>query len=310
MKIVVTGGAGFIGSHVVDLFVAEGHEVIALDDLSTGRRENVNPDARLVVMDVRDERVDELFRSERPEVVDHHAAQMNVRISVAEPRRDADVNILGTLNLLEAAAAAGTRRFIFASTGGAIYGEQEYFPADECHPMHPVSPYAISKRTAELYLDFFRRTRGTETVVLRYANVYGPRQNALGEAGVVALFASAMSQGRGPTIFGDGKQTRDFVYVGDVARTNVAALATPSGGLFNVGTGKETSVNELYRMIADAVGFDGLPSYADAKEGDLLRSCLSPRRAEEVLGWRAEMALEDGVARTVKALTMEAGHDT
>ena len=303
MKILVTGGAGFIGSHVVDAFVAGGHDVIALDDLSTGHRLNVNPRARLVVMDVRDDRVRDLLEAERPEVVDHHAAQINVRVSVAEPRRDADVNILGTLNLLESAAAAGTRRIIFASTGGAIYGEQEYFPADENHPMRPVSPYAISKRTAEEYTEFFRRTRGIEMAVLRYANVYGPRQDPHGEAGVVAIFTAAMSEGRSPTIFGDGEQTRDFVHVADVARANVAALSSPSGETCNIGTGMETSVNQLYAIIADAIGFRGAPVHAAPKEGDIPRSCISARRAEEVLGWQPEVGLRDGLRWTVEALT-------
>jgi len=303
LKILVTGGAGFIGSHVVDIYLNEGHQVIALDDLSTGRRENVNPRAKLVVMDIRDKRLRELLEAERPEVVNHHAAQMNVRISVAEPLRDADINILGTLNLLESAVAAGTRRFIFASTGGAIYGEQEYFPADETHPTRPVSPYAISKRAAELYIDFFRRAHGLETVILRYANVYGPRQNPFGEAGVVAIFATAMSQGRSPTIFGDGRQTRDFVYVGDVAQANKAALTCPSGEIFNIGTGKETSVEELYRMIAESMQFEGEPIWAEPKAGDLQRSCLSADHAAQVLGWRPEVELSKGLSLTLNTIT-------
>ena len=303
MRILVTGGAGFIGSHVVDAYLADGHEVIALDDLSTGRKQNVNPRAKLVVTDVRDEGVRAIIEAERPEVVNHHAGQINVRVSVAEPHHDADINILGTLNLLEAAAVVGARRFIFASTGGAIYGEQQYSPADEDHPMRPVSPYAISKHTAETYIDFFRRTREMDTVVLRYANVYGPRQDPLGEAGVVAIFARAMGEGRIPTIFGNGEQTRDFVYVGDVARANVAALESPSGEILNIGTGEETSVNELYRLIAQTLHFDGAPVYAEPKDGDIMRSCLSARRAERVLGWRPDVSLKDGLRGTVESLT-------
>jgi UDP-glucose 4-epimerase len=307
VRVLVTGGAGFIGSHVVDGLVEQGHDVIALDDLSSGKRSNVHSQARLVIMDIRDPRVRGLFSEERPEVIVHHAAQINVRTSVTDPHLDADINILGTINVLEAAAAAGARRFIFASTGGAIYGEQERFPADENHPTRPISPYGMSKLAAETYIGFFSRTRGLQTVVLRYANVYGPRQDPHGEAGVVAIFATAMRQGRSPTIFGDGEQTRDFVHVQDVARANISALAAPSGETFNIGTGVETSVNTVYAIIAEHLGFDGKPVYAEPREGDLRRSCLSVRHAEEVLGWRPQVSLKEGLCATASALVNTGG---
>ena len=299
MKVLVTGGAGFIGSHVVDAHLDEGHEVVVVDSLVTGRRETVNPRARLLELDIRDPALREVFARERPEIVNHHAAQASVVASVADPTHDADVNVMGTLNLLELAREFGARRFIFASTGGAIYGEPERIPADETHPTLPLSPYGISKMAGEHYVRFFGGA-GMSFAILRYANVYGPRQDPHGEAGVVAIFTNAMLSGNRPTIFGDGTQTRDFVYVEDVARANVLAAASEESGLVNIATGVETSIEELYRLLASATGFREPPVYAPPRTGDVYRIALDPRRAEEWLGWVADISLAEGLRRTVE----------
>lgn len=299
MKILVTGGAGFIGSHVTEAYVRAGHEVVVVDDLSSGKREQVPAGATLVAMDVRDAAIREVFRLERPELLSHHAAQMDVRRSVADPRFDADVNILGLLNLLEAGRESGLKRVLFASSGGAGYGEQEEFPAPESHKLEPVSPYGVSKRASELYLGCYRAMYGLEYVAMRYANVYGPRQDPHGEAGVVAIFATRLLSGEVPTINGDGTQTRDYVYVGDLVRANLALAEHPFCGALNFGTGIETDVNELFRLLRDACGVDVPESHGPAKPGEQRRSVISPRLAGEVLGWRPEVELRDGLARTV-----------
>jgi UDP-glucose 4-epimerase len=224
MKILVTGGAGFIGSHVVDAYLELGHEVVVVDNLSSGSIENLNPKAKFYKMDIRDSDIEDLFKNEKPDIVNHHAAQMDVRKSVEDPIYDADVNIIGSLNLLQNCIRYGVKKFIFASTGGAIYGEQDYFPADEEHPTRPLSPYGVAKLTVEKYLYFYKEVHGLNYVVLRYANIYGPRQNPHGEAGVVAIFTSKMLKGEQPVINGDGFQTRDYTFVGDVVRANVLAL--------------------------------------------------------------------------------------
>jgi UDP-glucose 4-epimerase len=299
VKILVTGGAGFIGSHVVDAYVAAGHAVVVVDSLTTGRREVLNPRARFVELDIRDPALREVFRQERPEVVNHHAAQASVPASVADPAHDADVNIMGTLNLLELCREFGVRRFVFASTGGAIYGEPERLPADEAHPTQPLSPYGISKMAGEHYVRFFGGA-GMSWAILRYANVYGPRQDPHGEAGVVAIFTNAMLAGNRPKIFGDGTQTRDFVYVEDAARANLLAAAVEASGLANIATGVETSVEEIYRLLAEATGFGDPPVYEPPRPGDVYRIALDPRRAEEWLGWTADVSLADGLRRTVE----------
>ncbi|HET6566823.1 MAG TPA: NAD-dependent epimerase/dehydratase family protein, partial [Rhodothermales bacterium] len=253
MKVLVTGGAGFIGSHVADALVAEGHTVHVLDDLSSGRQENVPAGAAFIRMDIRSEDVPSLFERERYGVLVHHAAQMDVRKSVADPKFDADVNVLGFLNLMEAGRRNGLEKVVFASTGGAIYGEPDYVPQDERHTLQPLSPYGITKLTTEKYLYFYQQQYGIRYVALRYANVYGPRQNPHGEAGVVAIFTERLLRGEKPVINGNGEQTRDYVFVGDVVRANLAALRHEGSGIFNVGTGKETSVNELFRSIRDLV---------------------------------------------------------
>src|SRR6184192_1942981 len=300
MKILVTGGAGFIGSHVVDACVAAGHDVIVVDVCSSDLVENLNPRARFHQLDIGDPRTAELVRDEKPEVLNHHAAQMDVRRSVADPLFDARVNILGTINLLEAARKANVRRVLFVSSGGAVYGEQEAFPAPESHPTNPVSPYGVSKRAGELYAFFFQAEYQIPFVALRYANVYGPRQDPHGEAGVVAIFSQRMLRGEPVTVNGDGRQTRDYVYVGDVARANLLALETTATGPFNIGTGIETDVNTLARLLLEATGGRSEVRHGPTKAGEQRRSVIDSRRAAEVLGWRPEVSLADGLRRTVE----------
>jgi UDP-glucose 4-epimerase len=300
MRILVTGGAGFIGSHTVDALVAaRAHEVSVLDGLSSGKREQVNPAARFYEADLRNaEAILPILEREKPEVIYHLAAQMDVRRSVADPAFDAGINLVGFLNLMEAARRNGLRRVVFASTGGAIYGEQEQFPCDEEHPRRPVSPYGVAKLATEAYLFFYKVQYGIDYVALRYANVYGPRQDPHGEAGVVAIFCGLMLEGKPSTIFGDGEQTRDYIFVGDVARANVAALGAKGSAAFNIGTGVETSVNQLYEALASAAGVKTPPSYAAERPGEQRRSVISPERVAQVLGWRPEITLDDGLKRT------------
>ena len=300
MRILVTGGAGFIGSHVVDAYVAAGHEVIVVDDLSTGRRENLNPRARFHQLDITDPAVVDLVRDARPAVLNHHAAQMDVRRSVTDPLFDARVNILGTVNLLEGARRANVRRVLFVSSGGAVYGEQEAFPAPESHPTNPVSPYGVSKRAGELYAFFYQAEYQLPFVALRYANVYGPRQDPHGEAGVVAIFSGRMLRAEPVAVNGDGKQTRDYVYVGDVARANFLALESTATGPFNIGTGVETDVNALARLLLEATGGRSQVRHGPAKPGEQRRSVVDCRRAAEVLGWRPQVPLAEGLGRTVE----------
>jgi UDP-glucose 4-epimerase len=300
MRIMVTGGAGFIGSHTVDALAASGrHEVSIIDDLSAGKREQVNPRAHFHHADLRDAAaMRTIAASEKPEMIVHLAAQMDVRRSVADPAFDAQVNLVGFLNLIEAAREHGLRRVIFSSTGGAIYGEQEVFPCDEAHPRRPVSPYGVAKFATESYLFFYKVQYGIDYTALRYANVYGPRQDPHGEAGVVAIFCGRILDGKACTIYGDGGQTRDYVYVGDVVRANLAALEGAADGAINVGTGVETSVYELHRLLNAAAGSKLEAEYGPARLGEQHRSVISPARAARELGWRPEVALADGLART------------
>ena len=299
MKILVTGGAGFIGSHVAEAYVNAGHDVVVVDDLSSGKRAQVPAAARFVELDIQDPGIREVFRDERPELLSHHAAQMDVRRSVADPLFDAAVNIMGLLNLLEGAKEVGTRRVLFSSSGGAGYGEQDEFPAPETHKLEPISPYGVSKRASELYLNCYRALIGLEYVAMRYANVYGPRQDPHGEAGVVAIFAVKLLSGEKPTINGDGKQTRDYVYVGDLVRANLALATHSYCGPMNFGTGIETDVNQLFAHIRKACGVDAPEQHGPAKPGEQKRSVISPKLAEQVLGWRPEVGLEQGIASTV-----------
>jgi UDP-glucose 4-epimerase len=311
MRILVTGGAGFIGSNTVDALVdANAGEVAVLDNLSSGKRHQVNAKARLHEVDLRDSAaVEQVVAAERPEVIYHLAAQMDVRRSVADPAFDAQVNLVGFLNLMEAARRHGLRRVIFASTGGAIYGEQEAFPCDEDHPCRPVSPYGIAKFATEKYLFFYRQQYGIDYLALRYANVYGPRQDPHGEAGVVAIFYARILDGRRCTIFGDGKQTRDYTFVGDVARANLRALtASASGIALNIGTGHETSVNSLYEALAGVAGEARPPEYDAARPGEQIRSVISAARAGEILGWKPEFDLAAGLERTFNYFRDVRGH--
>jgi UDP-glucose 4-epimerase len=303
MRAIVTGGAGFIGSHVVDALVARGNEVLVLDDLSHGRRENVNGGAELVVADVRDqEAIDEAFAQLRPDACFHLAAQADVRVSVARPDHDCEVNVIGTIRVLEAAREHGAR-VVLASTGGAIYGECEE-PAGEEAPRRPLAPYGASKLAAEEYLATYDRLYGGRPVALRYGNVYGPRQDPHGEAGVVAIFFGRLAEGERPHVYGDGSQQRDYVYVEDVARATVKAVAGPSG-VFNVGTGVATSVLELLDTCVRISGVEVEPVFDPPRPGELQRSVLDPRLAERELGFRAATELSNGLAATWRSMTAE-----
>jgi UDP-glucose 4-epimerase len=297
MRALVTGGAGFIGSHLVDALLERGAEVAVVDDLSTGRRERVPDAARLHVADIAEPAaIAPIFDAERPEVVFHLAGQVDVRVSIADPVRDARLNIAGTASVLEAARHAGAGRVLLASTGGALYGETDLLPTPETAPLAPFSPYGASKAAAESYCGLYTRLHGLSTVALRFGNVYGPRQDPDGEAGVIAIFAGAAVEGRPVTVFGDGTQTRDYVYVGDVAEGFLAAAGTEHTGAINIGTGVETSLLDLVEAL------DVEPQFSPARAGEVSRSCLDVSRAAELLGWEADVPLADGLNRTVAAV--------
>lgn len=301
-RILVTGGAGFIGSTIADLFLEAGWEVAVLDDLSSGRRENVPAGARFYPVDVRSAAVHEVLAKERPRVVCHQAAQIDVRRSMTDPRLDADVNVGGLLNLMQGVVAAGSvEHVLFASSGGAIYGDTDAIPTPESHPARPVSHYGAAKAAGELHLGVYRASHGIPFASLRYSNVYGPRQDPHGEAGVVAIFCSRLLDGKPCTIYGDGRQTRDYVFVGDVARANLLAAEKRFDGTLNVGTGVETDVLALYGHLARAAGVGRAPDHAPGRPGEQRRSCIDPSAAAEALGWRPEVAIEDGLARTLAA---------
>jgi UDP-glucose 4-epimerase len=294
VRAIVTGGAGFIGSNVVDALLARGDEVHVLDDLSSGKRENVSDGVRLHQADIRLD-APSVFEELRPDVCFHLAAQIDVRVSVERPELDADVNVVGTLHVLEAARAHGTK-LVFSSTGGAIYGECDG-PAPEDHPRAPLAPYGVSKLAAEEYIAMYNRLYGSSHVALRYGNVYGPRQDPHGEAGVVAIFMNALRDGNTPRIYGGGAQTRDYVFVGDVVAATLAA-AGHDGGVFNVGTGTETSVVELYERIQHVSGIEREPQNAGPRPGELQRSVLDPSLAARDLGWKPERSLDEGLRAT------------
>lgn len=299
MRALVTGGAGFIGSHIADALIDAGHTVTVIDDLSRGRREQLNPAATFVELDVTSRELAAAIADARPEVVFHEAAQIDVRESVRDPLHDADVNVVGTVNVLRAAVDAGTRRVVFASSGGAIYGDSEIIPTPEDQPCRPESPYGTAKLCAEAYGGTFSRQAGLEFVALRYANVYGPRQDPHGEAGVVAIFATRLVHGESVVINDDGTQTRDYVHVHDVVRANLAAVDGPPG-IYNIGTGIETDVNTLYQMLAEATGVTTAAEHGPAKPGEQRRSCLDTSGTRERLGWSAAIGFLDGIRTTVE----------
>jgi UDP-glucose 4-epimerase len=308
MRTLVTGGAGFIGSNLVDALVERGDEVTVVDDISTGKRENltgaVENGAELVESDIRDaQAMLDLFGRAKPEVVFHLAAQIDVRHSVADPAADARINVEGTINVLAAAHETGVKRFVNTSTGGAIYGEGQILPAPENHPVAPLSPYGNSKFCAENYCSLFRRLHGLSTVSLRYGNVYGPRQDPLGEAGVIAIFCGKLLEGGRPTVYGDGKQTRDYDYVGDVVAANLAAAEADTPGPYNVGTGRETTVLEIVDVLRDLGGGASFePEFAPERPGEVRRIAIDPSRAHEELGWEARMELREGLRLTLDSL--------
>ncbi|KAB2903065.1 MAG: NAD-dependent epimerase/dehydratase family protein [Anaerolineae bacterium] len=296
MKILLTGGAGFIGSHLIEAMLRNGHDIVVIDDLSTGNRAYVPAEVVFYEMDIRDPKLVEIFEAEKPDVVCHHAAQMSVLISVREPLLDASTNILGSVNLLNAAKHVGVQHFVFASSGGTVYGEPTRLPSAENDPLLPLSPYGISKLTFEHYL----RISGLRHTILRYANVYGPRQSPHGEAGVIAIFTERMFKEQETVIYGDGNQERDFVYVTDVVAANLAAIEQRIAGTFNIGTGIGTSVNRIYELVRHATHYPYPHRYAEAKKGEVYKIILDCQRAHEILHWRAQVKLEEGIAETVE----------
>jgi UDP-glucose 4-epimerase len=302
VKVLVTGGAGFIGSHVVDRCLEAGHTVTVVDDLSSGRREHVQPAASFHPVDIRSSPLRDVFRAESPEAVIHLAAQASVGRSVADPLLDAEINVLGSVNLLERCREGAVRRIVYVSTGGAGYGDTEVIPTPEDHPSRPISPYGVSKVAAELYLGCWEALHGLSGIVLRLANIYGPRQSPHGEAGVVAIFTERLLRGEPCVINGDGLQTRDFVYVSDVADAALLALETPAAtGPVNIGTGIETSVVTLFERLRAAAGGRGEARHAPAKPGEQRRSLLDPSRARRLLGWSPRVTLDEGLRRTLAA---------
>jgi UDP-glucose 4-epimerase len=298
MKVLVTGGAGFIGSHVVDALVRQGYQVVVVDNLSTGRPENINPAATFYQADIYDSELEGIFEKERPELVNHQAAQTVIQKSIEDPVFDAKQNILGSLNLVLQCLRFGVKKIIYASSVG-VYGEPKYLPLDENHPVNPISYYGISKHTAEHYLHLAHLQHMLSYVVLRYPNVYGPRQSPEGEAGVVAIFTRQMLRGERPTIFGKGDKTRDYVHVSDVVTANLLAMEGDGNGVYNLGTGVETSDQEMFNLLAELTGYQGKPRYAPVREGEIYKICLDSSKAQKELDWQPQFLLREGLSETV-----------
>jgi len=298
MKILVTGGAGFIGSQIADAFINSGHDVCIVDNLSTGNEKNINPRAKFFKYDICNSDILEIFEQEKFDVVNHHAAQIDVRKSVNDPIYDANTNILGTINLLQSCIKTGVKKFMFASTGGAVYGEQECFPADEKHPTNPVSPYGITKLTIEKYLFYYSIEYKLNYVIFRYANVYGPRQNPFGEAGVVAIFSNKLLRNEIPVINGDGKQTRDYVFVGDVVKANQLLLNQNTSDIYNIGTGIETNVNEIFHKLNEISGKNFKEQHAPPPKGEQLRSVISSEKMYITFNWKPSVSIDEGLKKT------------
>ena len=299
-KILITGGAGFIASHLVDKLIEQGNEVVVIDNLSTGKKENLNSKAVFYNLDIQGSKVSEIFKKEKPEIVFHYAAQIDVRKSVENPIDSAKTNILGSLNILENCIKYKVKKFVFASTGGAIYGEADIVPTPESYLAQPISPYGIEKLTVENYLNFYNKEYGLGYLVLRFANVYGPRQNSKGEAGVVAIFCDKMLAGEQLVINGDGKQTRDFIFVGDVVNANILGVEKNKSGIFNIGTGIETDINEIFRTIKKELRLEVEEIHGSQKSGEQKRSCLNIGKANAELGWQPEYDLNKGLEETTK----------
>jgi UDP-glucose 4-epimerase len=295
----VTGGAGFIGSHIVDRLIKEGHQAVVVDSLASGKKKNIHREARFYKLDILSPKIEKILQKEKPDIISHHAAQRDVRRSVADPLFDAQVNILGILNLLQCAVRVGTKRILFASSGGAIYGEQQTFPAPETHPTHPISPYGISKLTSEHYLYYYQHVSGISYASLRYSNVYGPRQDPFGEAGVVTIFTQKMLTQEQPVVNGNGEQTRDYIYIDDVVDAHMTLMEESAEGIFNVGTGRETTVNQLYRALAEITGYKQKPIYGPEKRGEQTRSVLDYGKLKRTLGWEPQVSVHEGLDRTV-----------
>lgn len=297
-QILVTGGAGFIGSHTVDALIEAGHDVIVIDNLSSGQKANIHPSARFYQMDIRDSGLASIFKKHSPEFVFHFAAQINVRHSVSDPLNDANINILGTLNVLQNARVFGVKKIIFSSTGGVMYGDALTIPTPETHPSYPTSPYAIAKRTMENYLQFYFNNYHVPFVAFRYANVYGPRQDNKGEAGVIAIFIENIMKGRVPTIYGDGSQTRDFIFIQDIVKANLLAMESSLIGIYNVSTSKETSILDLFKVIKNVLSFPHHAKFDDLPSGEVRRSALDFQKLFSETQWKPNFSLKEGIIKT------------
>ena len=302
MKLLVTGGAGFIGSHIVDKLVSRGDEVIIVDNLSTGKRKNLNLKAKFYDISITDPKIEEIFLKEKPEYVIHHAAQVDVGKAIRDPIYDATINILGSINILENCRKHGVKKIVYGNSGGAGPGEPQYLPVDEKHPKNPQSPYGASKQTVEFYLKIYAHLYGLKFTSLGYANVYGPRQDPFGEGGVIAIFSYKMFKNEPITVFGDGEQTRDYIYVGDIADANILALSKGDNECFTVGTGTETSLNNLVKIMKELSQSNTQTKYTSPRAGDILRSSLNPAKIKKLIGWEPKVSLNEGLKNTMEAL--------